>query len=103
MIAVVAIFPLVVVMIIHLALPAVATVTPVTMFRDTADLLIVLPPERLTHLTLHAMLNLMLAFLPKGAICHLQVKNVLKVFCDRFKHLGTKTLPTLTGLIWLSG
>jgi hypothetical protein len=77
MIIVVAILPLVVVMILRLAFSAVATVTPVTLFCDMADLLIVSPPERLMHLTLHVMLNLMLAFLCKGAICHLQVKNVL--------------------------
>jgi hypothetical protein len=94
MIAVVAILPLVVMTIIHLALPAVATVTPVTLLHDMADLLVVLPPEHLTHLTLHAKLDLTLAFLHKGAICHLHVKNISK-FCDRLKHVVTKTSPTL--------
>jgi hypothetical protein len=72
----------------------VATVTLVTLFRDMADHLIVLPPERLTHLMLHAMFDLALAFLGKGDICFLQVKNILEVFCDRLKHLIAKTLST---------
>jgi hypothetical protein len=79
MIAVVAILPLVVMTIIRLALPAVATITSVTLLRDMADLLVVSPPERLTHLTLHAKLDLTLAFFHKGAICHLHVKNVLEI------------------------
>jgi hypothetical protein len=95
MTAVIAILPLVVVTMIRVVLPAVATITPLTLFRDMANLLVVLLPERMTHLMPHTMLNLMLAFLCKGAICYLQIKNVLKVLCDRLKHLVTKTLPTL--------
>jgi hypothetical protein len=95
MIAVVRILPLVVMLIIRLALPAVATITPVTLFCDTMDLFIVSHPERLMQQRFRVMLNLTLAFLCKGAICHLQFKNVLKVFCGRLKRLVTKTLPIL--------
>jgi hypothetical protein len=77
------------------ALPAVAIVTPVRFFYDSVDLLIILPPECLMHLTPQAMLNLMLMVLCKGAISHLRVKIFLKVFCNRLKHLITKTLPTV--------
>jgi hypothetical protein len=69
MIAVVGVLPLVVMTMICFALPGVATITPVMLFHDMADHLISSPPERLTHLTPHAILDLTLAFLHKGAIC----------------------------------
>ncbi len=71
MTAMIVILPFVVVTMIHVALSAVATITPLTSFCDMADLLVVLLPEHATHLTSHAMLNLTLPFLPKGAICYL--------------------------------
>jgi hypothetical protein len=70
-ITVVTILPLVIVTIVRLALPAVATITPMTLFHDMADILIKLPPECLMHLALHAMFNLTLAFLCKGATGYL--------------------------------
>jgi hypothetical protein len=60
-----------------------------------ADLLIISFSELVTHLTPHAILDLMLAFLCKGAICHLQIINVLKVLCNRLKRLVTKISSTL--------
>jgi hypothetical protein len=90
-----AILPLVVMMMILVVLPAVATITSLTLFHDTADLLIVLLTEFMTHFASHAMLDLTLAFLRKGAICYLQVENVLEVLCNRLKCLVSKTLPTL--------
>jgi hypothetical protein len=63
MTTVIPILPHVVVAVILVALPAVATVTPLTLFRDTADLLLVLLTELVTHLASHVMLNLTLAFL----------------------------------------
>jgi hypothetical protein len=95
MTAVIAILPLVVVTMILVALPAVLTVTTLTLFRDTADLLIVPLMELVMHLEYHAMLDSMLVFLCKGAVCYLQVENVLKVLCDRLKRLVAKMLPTL--------
>jgi hypothetical protein len=95
MTAVIAILPLVVVTMIPVALPAVATITPLTLFSDMADVFVVLLPEHMTHLTSHRMLDLMLAFLCKGTIYYFQIKNVLEVLCDRLKHLVTKRLPTL--------
>jgi hypothetical protein len=74
---VIAILPLVAMTMIHVALHAVAAVTPLTLFCDTADLLVVLLPEGMRHLMSHTMLDLMLAFLCKGAICYLQIKNLL--------------------------
>jgi hypothetical protein len=96
MTTVIAILPLVFVTIILVASRAVATVTPMTLFCDTAGFLIILLPELMAHLGPHAILDLMLAFLHKGAICHLQVENVLKVLCDRVNHLVTKALPLST-------
>ena len=61
MTAVIAILPLVVVTMILVAWPAEATVTSLTLFRDIADLLVVLLTELMTHLASHAMLDLMLA------------------------------------------
>ncbi len=49
----------------------------------------------MTHLASDALLDLTLAFLPQGAICHLQIKNVLKVLCNRLEHLIAKTLTAL--------
>ncbi len=95
MTTVIAILLLVVMMMILVASPTLATVTPLMLFCDMADLLGVLLPELMTHLVSHAMLDLVLAFLCKGAICYLQIKNVLEVLCNRLKHLVTKTLPTL--------
>jgi hypothetical protein len=62
-IAVIAILPLVVVTMIHVALPVVAIITHFTLFRDMVDLLIASLPERMMHLTSHAILDLMLVFL----------------------------------------
>ncbi len=95
MTAVIAILPLVVVTMICVALPAVATITPLMLFSDMVDLLIVLLPECMMHIAPHAMLSLTLAFLCKGAICNLQIKNFLKVLCNGRKRHVTKMLPTL--------
>ncbi len=103
MTAVIAILPLVVVAMILVALPAMGTVTSLMLFRDMADLLIVLLTELVTHLVSHTMLHLTLAFLCKGAVCYLQVENVLKVLCNRLKHLIAKTLPTLNILYTILG
>ena len=82
-IAVVATCPLVVLTIIHPALPAVVTVTPVMLFHNMADFLLVMLLEHVVELMFCAILNLTLAFLCKGAICYLQVEDVLVVFCNR--------------------
>jgi hypothetical protein len=95
MTAVVTILPLVVVAIVFVALPAVATITSVTLFRHTVDLLIIPLVQFVTHLASHTLLNLMLAFLCQGASCYLQIKNVLKVLCDRLKRLVAKMLTSL--------
>jgi hypothetical protein len=63
MTAAIVIFPFVVVTMICVALPVVETITPMMLFRDTANLLIVLFPELITHLAHHTILHLMLAFL----------------------------------------
>jgi hypothetical protein len=47
------------------------------------------------HLASHALLDLMLAFPHQGAICYLQIKNVLKVLCNRLECLVAKTLIAL--------
>jgi hypothetical protein len=73
MTALIVILPLVVMMMIRVALPAVAKVTPLTLFRDTADFLVVLLPERMMHLTSHAMLNLTLFIFLQGS--HLLLAN----------------------------
>jgi hypothetical protein len=95
--AVIAILPLAVGAIVLVALPAVAIVTFVTLFCHMADLLIVLLVQFMTHLASHALLDLT-AFLCQGAICYLQIKNVLEVLCDRPEHLVAKTLTTLNVL-----
>jgi len=95
MTAVILILPFVVVTMILVALPDVATVTPLTLFCDMANFLVVLLTELMTHLASHVMLNLTLAFLCKGAVCYLQVENVLEVLCDRLKRLVPKMSPTL--------
>jgi hypothetical protein len=63
MTAVIAILPLVVVVVTLDASAIVVTITPLTLFRDTADLLVVSLTELITHLMSHAVLDLMLAFL----------------------------------------
>ncbi len=95
MTAVVAILPLVVVAIVLVASPAVAIITSLTSFHHTADLLIKPLAQFVIYLTSHALLNLTLAFLWQGAICHLQIKNVLKVLCDRLECLIAKTSAAL--------
>jgi hypothetical protein len=95
MTAVILILPFVVVTMILVALPDVATVTPLKLFCDMANFLVVLLTELMTHLASHVMLNLTLAFLCKGAVCYLQVENVLEVLCDRLKRLVPKMSPTL--------
>ncbi len=106
MTAVVAILPLVVVAIVLVALPAVAIVTSVTLFRHTADLLIVPLAQFVTHLASHVLLDLTLTFLCQGAICYLRIKNVLKVLCDRLKRLVAKTstaLDVLCPILFVEG
>ncbi len=93
--AVIAILPLVVVAVVLTASPAVATVTSVTLFCHKADLLVVPLARFMMHLTSHALFDLMLMFLCQGAICYLQIKDVLEVLCDRLKRLITKTLAAL--------
>jgi hypothetical protein len=70
-------------------------VTSVTLFHHTADLLIKLLAQFVMHLVSYTLLDLMLAFLCKGAICYLQIKNVLEVICDRLERLLAKTSTTL--------
>jgi hypothetical protein len=94
-IAVFAILPLVVVAIVLVALPAVETVTSLTLFCHMTDLLIIPLAQFVTHFAYHALLNLMLAFLCLGAICFQQIKNVIKVLCNRLKRLVTKTSTSL--------
>jgi hypothetical protein len=93
--AVVAILPLVVVAIVLVALPAVAIVTSVRLFCHMADLLIEPLVQFVTHLASHALLDLTLVFPCQGAICYLQIKNVLKVLCDRLECLVAKISTTL--------
>jgi hypothetical protein len=93
--AVIAILPLVVMAIVLIASPAVAIVTSVMLFRHTADLLIVPLAQFVTHFASHALLDLTLAFLCQGAICYLQIENVLEVLCDRLEHLIAKTSAAL--------
>ncbi len=90
--AVVGILPLVVMAIVLVVLPAVAIVTSVTSFHHTADLLIALLAQFVTHLVSNALLNLMLLFLCQGAICYLHIKNVLEVLCNRLERRIAKTL-----------
>jgi hypothetical protein len=96
--AVAAILPLVVMAIVLVASPAVAIVTSMISFCHTVDLLTVPLAQFVTHLASHAFLNLTLAFLLQGAICYLQIKNVLKVLCGRLEHLVAKTLTALNVL-----
>ncbi len=74
---VVTILPLVVVAIVLVSLPAVGTVTSVTLFNHTADLCIIPLVQFVMHLASHVLLDLTLAFLCQGAICYLQLKNIL--------------------------
>ncbi len=93
--AVIAILPLVVMAMVHVALPTVAIVTSVMSFRHTADLLIVPLAKFVMQLASHALLNLTLAFLCQGDICYLRIKNVLEVLRDRLKRLIAKTSAAL--------
>jgi hypothetical protein len=90
--------PLVVVIMERVASPTVVTVTPMTLFCDTRDLLAILFSELVTHLASHTILDLMLAFLCKGAICHLQVLYILEVLGNKLNHLVTKMSTTLNVL-----
>jgi hypothetical protein len=69
-ITVVATVPFVVLTIIHPALSAVAAITPVTLFCNTADLLLVTLLERMAEFAFCVILNLTLSFLCKGATGH---------------------------------
>jgi hypothetical protein len=93
--AVIAILPLVVMVIVLVALPAVVIVTSVIVFRHTVDLLIEPLAQFVMHLASHTLLDLMLTFLCQGAICYLQIKNVLNVLCDRLERLIAKTSAAL--------
>jgi hypothetical protein len=93
--AVTAILPLVVVAEVLTALPAVATFTSVALFCHKADLLVVPLAKFVTHLASHALFNLMLTFLCQGAICYLQIKDVLEVLCNRLKRLIAKMSAAL--------
>jgi hypothetical protein len=95
---VIAILPLVVVAVVLIASPAVATVTSVTLFCHTADLLIVPLVKFMTYLASHALFDMTLAFLCQGAICYLQIKNVLEVLCNRLERLTAKTSAALNVL-----
>jgi hypothetical protein len=61
--AVTAILPLVVVVVLLTVLPAVATVTSMTLFCHKADLLVVPLAKFMMHLASHMLLNLTFAFL----------------------------------------
>jgi hypothetical protein len=86
--------PIVVLTIIRLALPTVVAITPVMLFRNTADLLLVMLLQCVAELRFCAILNLVLTFPCKGAISYLQVEDVLEVLCNRLKYLVTKGPPT---------
>jgi hypothetical protein len=104
--AVIAILPLVVVAIVLVASPAVAIVTSVRSFHHTADLLIKPLAPFMMHLASHALLNLTLMFPCQGAICFLQIKNVLEVLCNRLKHLVAKmstALDVLCPVLFVKG
>ncbi len=92
---IVVILPFVVVAIVLVAVPAVVIVTSVRSFRHTADLLIKPLAQFVTHLASQALLDLTFACPCQGAVCHLRIKNVLKVLCNRLKRLVAKTLTTL--------
>ncbi len=103
---VVAILPLVVVAIVLVALPAVAIATSVTSFHHAAALLIKPFAQFVMHLVSHALLNLTFKFLCQGVICYLQIKNVLKVLCDRLKRLVAKmstALEVLCPVLFVEG
>jgi hypothetical protein len=89
------ILPLVVVAIVRVALPVVVIITSVMSFCHMADFLIEPLVQFVMHLASHALLDLMLAFLCQGAICYLQIKNVLEVLCNRLKYLIAKMSATL--------
>jgi hypothetical protein len=95
MTAVLAILPLIVVAIVLVALPAVAIITSVRLFHHMADLLIKPLAQFMTHLASHALLDLMLAFPHQGAICYLQIKNVLEVLWNRLECLVAETSTAL--------
>jgi hypothetical protein len=94
-IAVIAILPLVVVVVVLTASPAVGTVTFVTSFCHKSDLLVIPLAKFVMHLASHVLFDLMLAFCCQGAICYLQIKDVLEVLCNRLEHLIAKMLATL--------
>ncbi len=96
--AVIAILPLVVVVVVLTASPAVAIVTSVTSFCHKADLLVVPLAKFVTHLASHALFNLTLTFLHQGAICYLQIKDVLEALCNRLERLIAKMLAALNVL-----
>jgi hypothetical protein len=98
MTAVIAILPLVVVVIVLVALPAVAIVTSVRLFHHTTDILIEPLTQFMTYLASHMLLDLTFAFLCQGAICYLQIKNVLEVLCDRLERLIAKMSTALNVL-----
>jgi hypothetical protein len=91
-IAVVATLPLVVLTMIRLVMSATVAVAQVTLFCNTMDVLLVTLLECVMKILFCTILDLMLRFLHKGAISHLQVENVFKVFCDRLKYLIAKAL-----------
>ncbi len=104
--AVIAILPLVVVAMVFVALPTVAIVTSMTSFCDIANLLIVPHTQFVTHFASHALLDLTLVFLCQGTICYLQIKNVLKVLCNRLEPLIPKmsaALDVLRPVLFVKG
>jgi hypothetical protein len=98
MTSVIAILPFVVVVVVLAASTAVVIVTSMMLFCHKADLLIVPLAKFVTQLASHALFNLALMFLCQGAICYLQIKDVLEVLCDRLKRLIAKPLATLNVL-----
>ncbi len=98
MTTVTAILPLVVVAVVLTVLPAMVTVTSMMLFCHKADLLLVPLAKFMTHLASHALLNLMFVFLCQGAICYLQIEDVLEVLCDRLERLIAKTSAALNVL-----
>ncbi len=93
--AVIMILPLVVVAVVLTALPAVATVTSVMLFCHKVDLLVVPLAKFVMNLGSHALFDLALAILCQGAICYLQIEDVLEVLCNRLERLIAKMLATL--------
>ncbi len=93
--AVTTILPLVVVAVVLTVSLPVATVTSMTSFCHKADLLVIPLAKFMMHLASHALLNLTFTFVCQGAICYLQIKDVLEVLCDRLEHLIAKRLAAL--------